>query len=158
PDKPVVTQSLGTLASSFAKQPFVRSAGLVYLSSAFWMHAASTAASGFPLFFPSQPRMAFARLVTHLSCPEVHLLRVEGGAVGSRRCLNSAGLPVWPAWVRIESESPNVRQGVAEVGEYFVSSFAKHPLVGSRPPVYLPFTLSMHCGNLIGSGFALSLL
>src|SRR5262249_51831710 len=108
-----------------------------------------------PVFFPSQPRIAFARLVTHLSCPEVHLLRVDGGAVGSRRCRISAGLPVCPACVRIESESPWVRHGWPGS---FASSLAKHPFVGSTPPLCLVVALSMHWPNLIGSGFALSLL
>src|SRR5262245_11370989 len=147
-ESPVVTH--GGLASSFAKQPLVGSAPPVYFVCAFAMHALNAAGSGLVVFLPSHPRTAFTRFATHLNLPAVHLLSVDGGAVGSSE-KRTAPVIAW-ACPPIASESPVVRHGG------FASRFAKQPFVGTMPPLYLVSALSMHCGNLIGSGFALSLL
>src|SRR5262249_14602963 len=150
---PVVTQSLGIFASSLAKHPFVGSAPPVYFVSAFMMQVERAAASGLPLFLPSQPSSALARLVTHFSWPLVHLLRVLGGAPGSSARRTAPAIPVLE--VKMESESVWVRHGWLAP---LASSLAKHPLVRSSPPVYLSLAFLMQAGNLTGSGFALSLL
>src|SRR4029453_13091402 len=115
---------------------------------AFAMHALNAAGSGLVVFLPSHPSRAFTRFPTHLNFPAAPFLRFEGGAAGS-----SEKRTAWViTWVRspISSVSPVVRHGG------FASSFAKHPLAGSAPPLYLGSAFSRNGWNLSGAGFALS--